>query len=77
LHQISNAQIPSFPLFVLAHQPFFSAEQGRMSAPLVWQCIKGYNSFVRKGLNGAIFSAEPGNLANKHSYKHSGGTAFQ
>ncbi|KAF8059736.1 RPL28A [Scenedesmus sp. PABB004] len=39
---------------------------------LVWECVKGHNSFVRKNLNGAIFSAEPGNLYNKHSYKYSG-----
>jgi hypothetical protein len=72
-----HAQIHWFSLFALAQQhPFFLAEPGRMSAPFVWQCIKGYNSFIRKGLNGAIFSAEPGNLANKHSYKHSGGMAF-
>ena len=27
---------------------------------------------MRKGVNGEIFSAEPGNLFNKHSYKYSG-----
>ena len=42
------------------------------SSELVWECIKGGNSFMRKGLNGTILSAEPGNLASKHSYKFSG-----
>jgi large subunit ribosomal protein L28e len=45
-----------------------------MAAPqLLWEIVKGHNSFVRKNLNGAVFSAEPGNLYNKHSYKYSGG----
>lgn len=42
------------------------------SSELVWQCIRGGNSFMRKNLNGTVMSAEPGNLAGKHSYKHSG-----
>merc|ERR1712087_1057336 len=41
------------------------------SSELVWQCIKGGNSFMRKGLNNTYFSAEPGNLTGKHSYKFS------
>lgn len=43
-----------------------------MSDQLLWQILKGHNSFVRKGLNGMVLSAEPGNLYNKHSYKYSG-----
>lgn len=39
---------------------------------LLWEVTKGHNSFVRKNLNGTIFSAEPGNLYNKHSFKYSG-----
>ena len=50
------------------------AGTGTMAAPqLRWEIVKGHNSFVRKNLNGAVFSAEPGNLYNKHSYKYSGG----
>jgi hypothetical protein len=47
----------------------------RMSAEVVWQCIKKNNAFLRKGSAGrhdAIFSAEPGNLYARHSFKHSG-----
>jgi Ribosomal L28e protein family len=45
------------------------------SDQLLWQILKGHNSFVRKGLNGLVLSAEPGNLYNKHSYKYSGATS--
>jgi hypothetical protein len=34
--------------------------------------LQGHNSFIRKNLNFTTFSAEAGNLYNKHSYKHSG-----
>ena len=34
--------------------------------------IRGNNSFLKKGLNNTFFSAEPGNLTSKHSYKFSG-----
>jgi hypothetical protein len=44
-----------------------------MAAPqLIWEVVKGHNSFLRKNLNGTRFSAEAGNLYNKHSYKYSG-----
>ena len=50
-----------------------------VSDALVWQCVKGSNSFVRKSRNaqtkrnGAILlSAEPGNLTSQHSFKYSG-----
>jgi len=43
-----------------------------MSAELVWELVKNSNSFLRKSVHGAVFSAEPGNLFNKHSYKYSG-----
>ncbi|MEW5312155.1 MAG: hypothetical protein WDW38_003803 [Sanguina aurantia] len=43
-----------------------------MSAPLVWECIKNFNSFQRKGLNFTRFSAEKGNLYALSTYKHSG-----
>ena len=42
------------------------------SSELIWQCIKGGNSYMRKGLNNTYFSTEPGNLTGKHSYKFSG-----
>jgi hypothetical protein len=38
----------------------------------VWELVKNNNSFIRKGRNGIILSAEPGNLYSKHSYKYSG-----
>lgn len=34
---------------------------------------QGHNAFIRKNLNHTVFSAEAGNLYNKHSYKYSGG----
>uniref|UniRef100_A0A7S0WY90 Ribosomal eL28/Mak16 domain-containing protein n=1 Tax=Chlamydomonas leiostraca TaxID=1034604 RepID=A0A7S0WY90_9CHLO len=43
-----------------------------MSSALVWQIVKGNHAFVRKGLNGVVFSAEAGNVYNKNSYKCSG-----
>eukprot|EP01083_Nonionella_stella_P109973 321387_1 len=49
-----------------------------MSDPLVWQCVKNHNSFLRKqGVNpkkGGVscFSAERGNLMSLNSYKYSG-----
>lgn len=33
-----------------------------MSAQLVWELVKNSNSFLRKSVHGAVFSAEPGNL---------------
>ena len=45
------------------------------------ECVKKGNSFLRKGIHGGNhgtwFSAEPGNLYNKHSYKFSGGSRGQ
>ncbi len=43
-----------------------------MSSALVWHVVRDSNAFIRKGINGVIFSAEAGNLYNKHSYKYSG-----
>lgn len=43
-----------------------------MSSSLVWELVKQHNSFLRKGAKGIVFSAEPGNLYNKNSYKYSG-----
>lgn len=34
--------------------------------------LQGHNAFIRKNLNHTTFSAEAGNLYNKHSYKYSG-----
>jgi large subunit ribosomal protein L28e len=49
------------------------ARINRMSASLVWELVKGHNSAMRKGLHkGQVFSAEAGNLYNKHSFKYSG-----
>ncbi|KAK9800756.1 hypothetical protein WJX73_007778 [Symbiochloris irregularis] len=42
------------------------------SSQFQWLLLKNWNSFYRKGLNNTRFSAEPGNLYNKHSYKYSG-----
>ncbi|KAI4523245.1 ribosomal L28e/Mak16 [Schizophyllum commune] len=44
-----------------------------MSNDLEWLLIRKYNSFiVKKVPEGPIFSKEPGNLTNVHSYKYSG-----
>ena len=32
------------------------------SSSLLWELVKNSNAFIRKNLNGAVFSAEPGNL---------------
>ena len=43
-----------------------------MSSALVWGLINKNNSFKRTyKKQGVHFSAEPGNLANKHSFKYS------
>eukprot|EP00877_Chromochloris_zofingiensis_P010742 jgi/Chrzof1/5921/Cz16g20220.t1 len=39
---------------------------------LVWELVKHNNAFLRKNMHNTWFSAEPGNLYNKHSYKYSG-----
>lgn len=50
----------------------------KMSDPLIWQCVKNHNAFLRKqGVNpkrGGMmcFSAEKGNLASLNSFKFSG-----
>lgn len=48
--------------------------QAAMSSQLVWELVKKNNCFIRKNaaVNGAVFSTEAGNLANKSSYKYSG-----
>lgn len=53
---------------------FGNMAEGRpqASSQLQWLLLKNWNSFYRKNLNNSRFSAEPGNLYNKHSYKHSG-----
>ncbi len=38
----------------------------------MWQIVRSNNCFTRKGMQGELFSAEKGNLYNKHSYKYSG-----
>ncbi|THH11623.1 hypothetical protein EW145_g563 [Phellinidium pouzarii] len=44
-----------------------------MSADLTWLLIRKNSSFIVKGhAEGPIFSKEPGNLVNLHSYKYSG-----
>jgi len=44
-----------------------------MSSDLQWLLIRGNNSFiVKKVPEGPIFSKEPGNPLNIHSYKYSG-----
>mmetsp|Transcript_50834 Transcript_50834/g.129106 ORF Transcript_50834/g.129106 Transcript_50834/m.129106 type:complete len:141 (-) Transcript_50834:68-490(-) len=43
-----------------------------MSSSLLWECIKGNNSFIRKSVNMPIMSREPGNLMGLHSFKFSG-----
>jgi hypothetical protein len=44
---------------------------GVFVSDFVW-ILQGHNAFIRKNLNHTTFSAEAGNLYNKHSYKHSG-----
>lgn len=43
---------------------------------LIWEIVKKNNSFLVKefgnGTAGVVFSKEPNNLYNLHSYKHSG-----
>ena len=51
--------------------------QPEASSQFQWLLLKNWNSFYRKGLNNSRFSAEPGNLYNKHSYKYSGGVPCQ
>jgi Ribosomal L28e protein family len=66
------------PACAAGSQPVHSAHAAIMASDqLVWQILKGHNSFVRKGLNGLVLSAEPGNLYNKHSYKYSGTTSAE
>merc|ERR1719162_2093015 len=47
-----------------------------MAAPqLIWECVKGGNSSIRKNIKDVKFpvmSAEAGNLCGLHSYKFSG-----
>jgi hypothetical protein len=43
-----------------------------MGILLLFVMLQGHNAFIRKNLNHTTFSAEAGNLYNKHSYKHSG-----
>ena len=39
-----------------------SPQLAAMSSALVWELVKHNNAFIHKGLNGAIFSREAGNL---------------
>ncbi|KAI0964554.1 hypothetical protein AcW1_001346 [Taiwanofungus camphoratus] len=44
-----------------------------MSSDLQWLLLRKSNSFITKKVaEGPIFSTEPGNLTNLHSYKYSG-----
>ncbi|KAK0500949.1 ribosomal L28e/Mak16 [Armillaria luteobubalina] len=44
-----------------------------MSSDLQWLLVRNSNSFIVKRVpEGPIFSREPGNLRNLHSYKYSG-----
>ncbi|KAL7413392.1 ribosomal L28e/Mak16 [Mrakia frigida] len=44
-----------------------------MSADLQWLLLRKSNSFiVKRTVEGPIFSSEPGNLRNIHSFKYSG-----
>merc|ERR1719316_1450266 len=52
----------------------FKAPERAFGPDLIWQCIRGNNSFMRKapvGIKGRL-SAEPGNLTGQHSFKYSG-----
>jgi len=54
--------------------PKFSAPERAIGPDLIWQCIRGNNSFLRKapvGIKGRM-SADPGNLTSQHSFKYSG-----
>mmetsp|Transcript_109983 Transcript_109983/g.179455 ORF Transcript_109983/g.179455 Transcript_109983/m.179455 type:complete len:146 (-) Transcript_109983:77-514(-) len=44
------------------------------SAELLWECMKGNSSFIRKSIKATgmpVFSAEAGNLAGLNSFKYS------
>lgn len=43
-----------------------------MSSQLVWELLKKNTCFLKKGLQGEVWTTEPGNLYAKHSYKYSG-----
>ncbi|KAG6878026.1 hypothetical protein C0993_000566 [Termitomyces sp. T159_Od127] len=44
-----------------------------MSSDLQWLLLRNNNSFiVKRAVDGPVFSKEPGNLRNLHSYKFSG-----
>ena len=52
-----------------------SSTMTTVPSQMLWMLVKDWNCYQRKGpQNKAIFSSEPGNLYNKHSYTHSGQT---
>ncbi|KAI3424831.1 hypothetical protein D9Q98_008217 [Chlorella vulgaris] len=65
---------PAAASFVGLAYSHISSNQAAMSSQLVWELVKKNNCFIRKNaaVNGAVFSTEAGNLANKSSYKYSG-----
>lgn len=42
------------------------------SAEVIWGCVRNNSAFLRKGVNGTQFAAEPGNLTHRNSFKCSG-----
>jgi hypothetical protein len=43
-----------------------------MSSALLWECVRGGNSYLRRGQGPVTLSAEPGNLTHIHNFKYSG-----
>eukprot|EP00409_Alexandrium_fundyense_P005504 CAMPEP_0185906076 /NCGR_PEP_ID=MMETSP0196C-20130402/5216_1 /TAXON_ID=2932 /ORGANISM="Alexandrium fundyense, Strain CCMP1719" /LENGTH=144 /DNA_ID=CAMNT_0028625739 /DNA_START=71 /DNA_END=505 /DNA_ORIENTATION=- len=44
----------------------------RVSADLIWECLKDSSSFIRKSRNAPVMTAEPSNLCGLNSFKFSG-----
>ena len=63
----------AFALLTLNLHPRFSSSPGAAEemSSLIWALIKDNNSFIKKR-GGVIFTTEPGNVTNKHSFKFSG-----
>lgn len=55
------AAVSSIPGAVLQSKMTFSTRAVSASPNLVWELVKNNNRFLKKGLNGTIFSTEEGN----------------
>jgi len=45
--------------------------QNYISSDILWSVVRNHHSFLVKR-DGAVFSAEPGNLRNEHNFRNSG-----